>query len=113
MQFEIRHKGVPVCYGSPSAGPRMLIKAGETERIRDQRGAGYVRAGHHSVGDLLRIEGLTVEKQLRVKFPRPPSVKYRSDVCLRGSQQRRNRTEIRRSGDDLPRIKIAIGPTVK
>src|SRR5689334_1906959 len=73
VHLEVRDEGVPVAQGAPCAGPRVLIEAGETVRIRNQRSTRNVRAGEHAVRDLLRIERLAVEEQLGVELARPPA----------------------------------------
>src|SRR5262249_24009441 len=77
-----RHKCVPIGNRSPRTGPGVLIEACQTESVGVQRRSGTIRSGHYSVGNLLRIKGLAIKKQLRFKLSRPPAVEHCSHGTL-------------------------------
>ena len=90
VQLEIGHKGIPICHRSPGSSPCVLVEAGQAERIRNQCRARHVCPGHYSIRDLLRIEGLAVEKQFSVEFARAPAIHHRAHVCLSCPEQIRD-----------------------
>jgi len=106
MHLERGHQRVPVGNRSPRSGPGVLVEACEPERVRDQRGGGYVGAGDHPVGDLARMAGLVVPEFLiaeAVETECLAAIEYGLPGLLKGSLTKR--LQLRRRGVG----RIAVG----
>ena len=110
-----RHKCIPVSYRAPTPGPCMQVVTRQAARVGHQGGAGDIGSGHYAVGNLLWVECLAIEEQLRVEFARTPAVEYvantlRGNACvLRGqTQEIHHRVQIRRRGDNRADVEVTV-----
>src|SRR5690242_1049966 len=62
---------------------------------------------------LLRIERLAVERELGVELAGPPALQHLLHRRNVDAEQRRERREVRRRGDDLADVEVAVGPAVE
>ena len=112
MHLEICDECIPVRYRTP-ANPGMQVHSAQPESRRNQRGTRNVRPGDYTVGDLLRIECLSVQRQLGIEFSRSPTVQHLPHRGLSSSQQISKSAQIRSKSNNRSHVQIAIRPPIQ
>src|SRR5215204_2632185 len=96
---------------SPS-GPGMKVYTRETESRRNKCRRRDVGSGHHAVGNLLRVNRLSIQDEFGVEFSGSPASEYRTNLILTNSQKLAERTQIRCECDHLADIEVTVRPAV-
>src|SRR5215216_1247424 len=91
----------------------MEIHSGKPERWRNQRGTGHVRTRHNTIRNLLGIERLAVQHQLRVEFSRPPTAQHLAHGVLIYTKKVCKWAEIGRERYDCADVEVSVCPAIQ
>src|SRR5215213_5544213 len=103
---------IPVGHRPPTR-VGVQVNACQAECRWKQSGAGYVRAGHDAVRNLLGVNCLAVQHEFGIELSRSPAIEYRHNCLSVSSQDVFEWAEVRRESNDRAHIQVAVCPAVQ